>query len=152
MLFQMNICDRKSSPGFKAKTFPSTTAIAPRVAADTKSPWTLNRARSRRSLWGRLLFGSSLLDCNSSFQSRVWPGICSSYPSLNDDASSARIASNVCSIVGASHEYTWYGVRTRSRSSREQRNFWMSAKFFLEMRIRYGVVRFAVILRNSSSD
>ena len=43
---------------------------------------TLNIARSRISLSGRFFFGNSLVICNSSFQSRTWPGIWSSWPSL----------------------------------------------------------------------
>ena len=47
--------------------------MAPRVAADTKSLWTLKTARSRRSRSGRFLRGNSRVVCSSSFQSRVCP-------------------------------------------------------------------------------
>jgi len=36
-VYQMNICIFESSPGLIAMTFPSITAMAPRVAAETKS-------------------------------------------------------------------------------------------------------------------
>lgn len=89
-----------SSPGLIAMIFPSTTAWQPRIAAETKSlcTWTniilrqkgfiherwltLNIARSRINRSGKVFFDNSLVICNSSFQSRTWPGIWSSCPSL----------------------------------------------------------------------
>lgn len=47
---------------------------------------TLKMALSLNKRSGRFLRGSSLVVCNSSFQSRVWPGICSSYPSFDEKA------------------------------------------------------------------
>jgi len=70
--------DLVSSPGLIAMILPSMTDIAPRVAATTKSLCTLNIVRSRISLSGRCLRGSSRVVWSSSFQSRVWPGMCSS--------------------------------------------------------------------------
>lgn len=86
MLFHMNICILASSPGLMAITFPSITAIAPLVAAATKSLWTLKIALSLKRRSGSVLRGSSLVVWSSSFQSRVWPGICSSYPSFDENA------------------------------------------------------------------
>ena len=86
MLFQMNICILASSPRLMAITFPSMTAIAPRVAAETKSEWTwsdiviiivimiimiltLKIALSLSSRSGRFFLGSSRVVCSSSLQS-----------------------------------------------------------------------------------
>ena len=86
MLFQMNICILASSPRLMAITFPSMTAIALRVAAETKSEWTwsdiviiivimiimiltLKIALSLSSRSSRFFLGSSRVVCSSSFQS-----------------------------------------------------------------------------------
>ena len=61
-----------------AITLPSITAMAPLVAADTKSECTLKMALSLNNLSGRFFLGSSLVVWSSSFQSLVCPGMCSS--------------------------------------------------------------------------
>jgi len=48
--------------------------------------YTLKMARSRSNLSGRFLRDNSLVVCSSSFQSRVCPGMCSSYPNLEEKA------------------------------------------------------------------
>jgi hypothetical protein len=88
----------------------STTAIAPLVAALTKSLCTLNIARSLINLSGRFFFGSSFVACISSFQSRECPGMWSSWPSLDAFESSDLNQSTVCSKSGDSQLFTWNGV------------------------------------------
>ena len=104
----------ESSPGFIAIILLSTTAIAPLVAAFTKSLCTLNMARSLINLSGNERLGNSFVACISSFQSREWPGIWSSCPSLDAFESSALNQSTVCSKSGDSQLFTWNGVPIRS--------------------------------------
>lgn len=49
----------------------------------------------------------------------------------HDLLSSALIASTVCSICGALHEYSWYGVATLSNGCRCVLFFWSMEKFRL---------------------
>ncbi len=75
MIINILIAYLASSPGLIAIILLSTTAIAPLVAAFTKSLCTLNMARSLINLSGRFFFGNSLVACISSFQSRECPGM-----------------------------------------------------------------------------
>ena len=121
----------ESSPGLIAIMLLSTTAMAPRVAAFTKSLCTLNMARSLMSLSGNVFLGNSLVACISSFQSRECPGMWSSCPNLAAFESSALNQSTLCSKSGDNQLFTWKGVPIRSNGCFWVRFFCVEAKFFL---------------------
>ena len=94
MLLYTNTCCLGSSAAFRGAIEPLTMAMAPSVAASTKSDriFVQLRARCRRSLG--VLRGISRALCHSSFQSRRAPR--SSIPHAQLASSSARERSKVC--------------------------------------------------------